>query len=213
MDRIAAIAGVVLTLAIFSYLLADNFLYRLAVHALVGAAAGFALITAVESIVIPWLNQTILAQPMQPARLVLGAIPFLIGLLLLLRSTRGRLGMLGTFGLALVLGVGVGIAVWGAVTGTLIPLIEGTIRGWTPLNIVDGFIVLAGTVTVLLYFTYIGSRRPDGEARMWLPIRVSGRIGQAFIAVTMGAAYGLLILSSLTVLTSVIADRLLGLGR
>lgn len=208
LNQITTVVGVALTLFVFSYLLGDNFLYRIAIHVLIGAAAAFALITAVESVLVPWINQTLLVQPTQPSRLILGLIPFLIGVMLLFKST-SRLSSIGTFALACVIGVGAGAALWGAITGTLLPLVEGTIRVFTPANPIDGFIVLGGTISVMTYFTYLGRWRATGEARRWLPISVGGTVGQAFIALTLGAAYGLLILSSLTILTGVIAERLI----
>ena len=41
LDRTATIAGAVLTLMVFSYLLGDNFLYRIAIHVFIGAAAAY----------------------------------------------------------------------------------------------------------------------------------------------------------------------------
>ena len=43
----------VLTLVIFSYLLADNFLFRMAVSVFVGLAAAFTTIVTVESVILP----------------------------------------------------------------------------------------------------------------------------------------------------------------
>ena len=40
LDLIAGWVSLVLTLMVFSYLLGDNVLYRLAIHVLVGVAAG-----------------------------------------------------------------------------------------------------------------------------------------------------------------------------
>ena len=62
LDLIAGWVSLVLTLLVFSYLLGDNFLYRIAMHVLVGVAAGYAAIVAVESVLIPWLNDTLLAE-------------------------------------------------------------------------------------------------------------------------------------------------------
>ena len=47
MDDIGLIIGFVFTLMIFSYLLGDNFLYRLAVYVFVGFTAGFIAIVTV----------------------------------------------------------------------------------------------------------------------------------------------------------------------
>jgi hypothetical protein len=108
-----------------------------------------------------------------------------------------------------VLGVGTAIALWGAINGTLIPLAIDAARRQS--NILDTLIVVIGTVTVLVYFTYLGVRRPSGDVEQPLFVRWPGRVGQAFIVITLGATYALLMISAITILTGVIADRLLAL--
>ncbi len=206
LDRVAMIGGAVLTLMIFSYLLGDNFLYRIAVHILIGAAAAYVLIVAVESVLIPWFNLTMTNPLGDPTRFGLGVLPFLPGVLLLFKLSP-RLSRFGNLGLVIILGVGTALALWGAITGTLIPLV--TDAGRTQPNRIDGLIVAIGIITVLMYFTYVGARRPGGEVRQLGFIRAPGVIGQVFIVVTLGATYALLIISALTVLTGVIAQRLL----
>lgn len=208
LQQVATVAGAVLTLMIFSFLLGDNFLYRIAIHILIGAAAAYILLTAIENVLIPWFNLMILAQPVELPRLAVGLLPFMVGILLFFKAS-GRFVGLGNLGLMVVLGIGAGLALWGAISGTLFPLALETIRQFTPQNVVDGLVGLVGTVTVLVYFTYLGVRRAGGEVEQILPVRVTGWIGQAFVMITLGATYGLLILSALTVLTGVIAQRLM----
>jgi hypothetical protein len=206
LDRVAMIGGAVLTLMIFSYLLGDNFLYRIAVHILIGAAAAYVLIVAVESVLIPWFNLTMTNPLGDPTRFGLGVLPFLPGVLLLFKLSP-RLSRFGNLGLVIILGVGTALALWGAITGTLIPMVTDVGRPQT--NRIDGLIVAIGIATVLMYFTYMGIRRPNGEVRQLGFIRAPGVVGQVFIVVTLGATYALLIISALTILTGVIAQRLL----
>lgn len=209
-QQVATVAGAVLTLMVFSYLLGDNFLYRIAIHVLIGAAAAYILLTAVENVIIPWVNVMILAQPVQLTRAGVGLLPFMVGILLFFKSST-RFIRLGNLGLMIVLGIGTGLALWGAISGTLFPLSLETIRDFTPQNVINGLIALVGTLTVLVYFTYIGVRRSSGEVEQILPVRAAGLVGRGFLMVTLGATYGLLIISALTVLTGVIAQRLLTL--
>jgi hypothetical protein len=206
-DQIGMIVGTLFTLAIFSYLLTDNVLHRIAIHIFIGAAAAFVLIAAVESVLLPWINNMVLAQPTSIPRLILGLIPFLIGYLLLLKLSP-RYSRVGTFGLAVVISVGTAVALWGAIAGTLIPFVLSTARGFRQDNVLDGLIVLVGTVSVLTYFTFLGSRRQSGEVEQILPVQFTGRIGQVFITITLGATYALLIISALSVLTGILADRI-----
>jgi hypothetical protein len=209
LDQIATIAGAILTVMVFSYLLGDNFLYRLAISVLIGASAGFLLIVAVESVLIPWFLTT-MSNPLQaPGTFAIGLIPILISFLLVLKTTTGSLSRIGSAGIAVMIGVGTGIAVWGAISGTLFPLVGDTARGMQSGNFIDGVIVLIGTITVLMSFTYLGTQRANGQTVQIFFARLSGGIGRIFIAITLGATYALLIISALTVLTSVISSRIM----
>lgn len=209
LSNIALVVAAVLTLMIFSYLLGDNFLYRIAIHVFVGAAAAYILIVSVELVLIPWVNLTLIGG-FSNSNFLIGLIPILIGVLLLFKVSP-RLSRFGNLGLAFVLGIGGAVAIWGAVTGTLLPLASGAARAFTPANVVDGLIILIGTVCTLIYFTYVGVRRPSGQIVQALPITFAARIGQGFIIVTLGATYALVILSALTIFTGVIVNRLLPL--
>ncbi len=127
---IATYAAAVLTVIIFSYLLGDNFLYRIGVHLLVGSAAGYSLIVAVESVIIPWIKLTLIGGPTANPNFVIGLLPVLIAVLLAFKISP-RLSRFGNIGLAFVLGVGGSVAIWGAVTGTLLPLALDDARIYT----------------------------------------------------------------------------------
>ncbi len=203
LDVIAGWVGFVLTLLIFSYLLADNFLYRLAVYIFVGVAAAYSAVVAVEGVLLPWLRGTLLAPGVSAGQILFGVVPLLIGLLLLLKSVP-RLAFLGNLGMAFLIGIGVAVSLIGTISGTLIPLIasSGTAVGD---NLVDGLIIILGTITSLLYFQYLAVRRPDGEiVRPW-PLRLAGAVGQIFLIVTFASLYAGAILSSLTIFSERIA--------
>ncbi len=204
---IATYVAAVLTIMVFSYILGDNFLYRIAVHLFIGAAAGYIAIVSIESVLVPWLQLTLTGGFDNP-NFVVGMIPIVIGVLLLFK-TSPRFSRFGNIGLAVVMGVGTALALWGAVAGTLIPVAGGVARSFTPGNAIDGFILLFGTISVLVYFTYIGRRRPSGDVAQPLPIHVVGLIGRGVVVITLGATYALVILSALTVFTGVLVNRLL----
>jgi hypothetical protein len=206
LDQIGLIVGAVMSLAVFSYLLGDNALYRIAIHVFIGAAAAFVLIVATESVLIPWINTWILAQPPDLPRIIFGLLPFLLGWLLLIKLT-ARFARFGVVAFAIVLGVGTAVALWGAIGGTLLPLVSSAASTFRPATLVEGLIMLVGTISVLVYFTYIGVRRASGDVEQLLPVRLVGRLGQAFISITLGATYALLIISAISVLTGIVADR------
>ena len=207
-DQIGLWVGFILTLMVFSYLLGDNFLYRLATYVFVGLAAGFITIVTVESVLLPWIRTTLLNGDANGK--LLGVIPLVLGLLLLLKGTR-RFNRLGNLGLAFVVGIGTAIALVGAITGTLLPLANSTTSG-VSVDALDGFIVVLGVVSTLVYFQYLARRVPGGATRRGLVVRAVGAVGQGFIVVTLGALYGGAILSGLVVFSERIAFLLQRIG-
>jgi len=215
LDLIGGWVSLVLTLLVFSYLLTDTFLYRLAVYLLVGVAAGYTVAVAVESVIIPWLNDTLLvdsagrAEETVRALRAVGTMPLLFGVLLLFKYAP-RLAPVGDLGLAFIIGVGVAVAIVGAVAGTIAPLVDETARSMgaaTSREVAEGGVIVLGVVTTLLYFQYLGVGRAGGGARpRWL--RPVTAVGQAFLTVTLAALYAGAILTSLAIFTDVIRRQL-----
>ncbi len=197
LETLAGWVGLVLTLLVFSYLLGDNVLYRLAVYLFVGVSAGYAVVVAVEGILLPWLRGTLLASGASGGQIVMGLVPLLIGLLLLLKAYP-PLARVGNLGMAFLIGIGTAVALVGTISGTLLPLIGATGAALAG-DLVNGLIIILGTITSLLYFQYMVVRRPDGEAVQPWPLRLAGTLGQIFLIVTFASLYAGAILSSLTI--------------
>ena len=211
LDMIAGWASLVLTLMVFSYLLADNFLYRIAVHVLVGAAAGFVVFAAIKEVVIPWTN-TMLLEPEGSTtadieRRMMGIIPYLFVALLLLKSTK-RFPRIGSLGSSIIIGVGTGVSLVGIVGVTIVALINDTGDNVAKSDGLDGLIILVGVVCTLAYFQYVSWRNRDGSPRRPLPFQLMATIGQGFIAVTLGALYAGAILTSLTIFSAVLHEQI-----
>jgi hypothetical protein len=206
-DQLGLWIGFILTLMVFSYLLTDNFLYRLAVHVFVGLTAGFTTMVTVESVLLPWLRATLGSGDLGVQ--ILGALPLIFGLLLLFKASR-RFAPLGGLALALMIGVGAAVAVVGAISGTLLPLAGSTSGAVSGVNdtvrLFDGFLIVLGVVCTLIYFQYAARRVPGtAETRRGLVVRAFGALGQGFIVVTLGALYGGAILSGLVIFSERIA--------
>ncbi len=203
-DQIGLWIGFILTLMVFSYLLGDNFLYRLAIYVFVGLTAGFITIVTVESVLLPWISVTL--QNGDTGAKLLGAIPLILGVLLLLKAAPRWHG-LGNLALAFVIGIGAAVALVGAISGTLLPLSNAT-AGSVGSDALNGFILVLGVVCTLIYFQYMARRIPGdatGATRRGLLARAFGAVGQGFIVVTLGALYGGAILSGLVVFSERIA--------
>lgn len=198
LSQVSAVLGFVFTLLIFSYLLGDNVLYRLAISVFVGLAAAFTAIVTFESVILPLLQSVT-----ENEEAVFLLIAALLAFMLLFKPLRGASG-LTNLALAVLIGVGAAVAVFGAVTGTLIPLATSTAESTQTEGIIEGFIIVLGVASSLIYFQYTARRRPGGIATRGSITRMIAFVGEAFVMLTLGAVYGAAILSSLVVLV----DRL-----
>ncbi|MEO8608565.1 MAG: hypothetical protein ABI690_11815 [Chloroflexota bacterium] len=196
-EQVGLWIGFVFTLMIFSYVLGDNILYRLAIYVFVGLSAGYITIVTVESVILPWVRGTLLAPETGLGGMIIGIIPFILGLLLLLK-TAPRLGRVGNIAIAFIIGVGTAVALVGAITGTLLPLASST-GSSVRVDVLNGFLIFLGVASTLIYFQYLARRKPNGEVQRGLLVRIFGGVGQAFIVVTLGAIYAGAILTSLTI--------------
>ncbi|MFW5771715.1 MAG: hypothetical protein ACOCZH_00225 [Phototrophicaceae bacterium] len=201
MEDIGLFAGFILTLMVFSYLLGDNFLYRLAVYIFVGLVAGYITIITVESALIPWFETTVGSD--EPVWIGLGLVPVVLGLLLLFK-TSSRLGQLGNLGIAFIIGVGAAVAVVGALLGTLIPLASDTADA-SDATVLDAILIFIGVACSLIYFQYLARRTPQGVTRRFAPVRALSFIGEGVLVVTFGALYAAAIITSLTIFSERLA--------
>lgn len=144
-----ALISLILTLVIFSYLLGDNLLFRLAVSIFVGLAAAFTVVVTVQSVILPLTGSG-------TVNAVLFSIGLTLALLLLLKPIRS-LRILTNMSLGFLIAVGAAVSVVGAISGTLIPIISQTTvvdNNGDFGSLVSSFIIIIGVVTSLLYFNY-----------------------------------------------------------
>lgn len=204
-DLIGGFVGLFLTLSVFSYLIGDNALFRLAIHILIGVAAGFAAVTAWYSVIWPQLVLP-LWQDSGPERLLL-LIPLVLGLLLLTKASPGLSG-LGSLVVAILVGVGAAVVVGGAVSGTLFPQAAAAVNdfdmpgltatGESPVfNLANSLLMLVGALATLAYFHFGGRPQPGEGARRAAWIDNLAWVGQFFIAITFGAIFAGVIAAAL----------------
>src|SRR3990170_291952 len=216
-----SLLGALLTVMILSYLLGDNPFFQLATHVFVGVAAGYAGAVAWHAILRPALVEPILTRRVLsllfgPASDVGGALgllaPWLLVLLLLLKASPST-ARWGSLPLALMVGVGAGVAVGGAITGTLIPQTLAAIGslnpaasplrpGETPIErVLTALLLLLAAVSTLLYFQFSVRRTPLGDGNRPLPSALLNGVGRVFIAITFGAMYAGALMASVAVLS------------
>ena len=201
-DLLLAALGAVLTLFIFSYLLGDNPLYRLALHIFVGASVAYVFVVALRNIILPALTPPDTSDADIRVLWTVSLVGVLLGALLLMRSVRG-LSWLSGIPVAILLGVGVGVALGGAIVGTLAPQLGAAINPAVPdiLKPVGQVIAVIGTITGLMVFSFTGRRSSHRLVNRLL--NRGARIGRWFILIGFGAAYGGVLVASL----AVFADR------
>lgn len=209
-DLAGAALGFFLTVAILSYLIGDNPLFRVAVNLLIGVSAGYLAAVAWNSVIWPeFLGRLVsLSGWLDPAVLFL----LLMTVLLIGRSTP-RLSILGGVPTAFLVGVGAAVVVGGALTGTLVPQLAasaaslspfrasgGQAPAFDPWTSLDRLIILVGAVSALAYF-HFGARRRAGqppERPAW--VRPWAWIGELFLSVTFGVLYAGALAATLTAL-------------
>lgn len=211
LDVAGTLVAMVLTLFVFSYLLGDNLLYRLAEYLFVGVAVGYAVVVAFHSVLGPKLLVPLAEELKKGADANSGQILLLLtalvlGLLLLTKPLR-RLSWMGSLSVALLLGVGTALAIGGALLGTLLPQVSATAdvsyyveRYGSGLGLFSGVIVLVGVIGVLFYF-YFGA---GGEGRLaqlrQQLVQTWGGLGRWFIFIAFGAILATTFMSRLSLL-------------
>jgi len=201
-DIIGVIVGAVVTLIIFSYLLGDNVLYRWMLALLVGSGTGYVMGVVVKVVLLDWLFAAREATALVTQ--VYYFVPIFLGILLLFKSFSSskllsRLSVLGNISMGYLLGTGAGVAIGGALLGTLFPQIVKTSAAVTlddlPWGLVRGIVMVGGTIAALLAFSpHPLSENGETKTRaVWLR-----RVGEFFIIVALAAAFAGAITTGLT---------------
>ena len=163
-DAIGLAVGVVLTLMIFSYLLGDNPLYRLALHLFIGVVVGYSFGVVLREIVL----LRVLAQLVAREQIIV--VPVVLGILLLVKGLP-RHAYIGNFSVAYLVGVGTAVALAGALLGAIIPQVgavgNALSRPSDLFSLGDGLTILLGTICTLMAFTFaVRARRGAGSVRI-----------------------------------------------
>ena len=195
-EFISAVIGFVLTLMVFSYLLGDNPLFRIATYIFIGVSSGYAATVICYYVLVPKLLDPLAAN--DAGRLLLVLIPLILSISLLTKLTP-RISWVGNIAMAVLVGVGAAAAAGGAVLGTLIPQVRASMEAFdfrsagsgseALSRLIDGTIMLAGTVFTLAYFHFGAGRAADGTPRRNRLLEGIAWIGRIFIAITFGVLF------------------------
>ena len=203
MDILWTVVSFVLTLLILSFIFGDNPLFRLAAYLFVGVSAGYAAVLLIYQVLWPQL-----VIPIVSGNWVV-AVPLALGLLLVFRLVPS-LSRVGNISMAYLVGAAAAVAIGGAVLGTLLPQTQGAIdafdvntatNGAAPMaRLGDAVVMLIGTVATLAYFQFSARTRPNQPTRRPAAVETLARVGQIFIAATLGALFAGVMAAALTAL-------------
>lgn len=200
-EPISALIGLTLTVMVFSYLIGDNLFFRIAVYLFIGVASGYAATIVWHYVLIPKLFQPLAA--MDP----LAMIAFLFAISVLAKPFP-RVSWIGSFAMAVLVGVGAAAALGGALIGTLLPQTQAAIDGFevgsvgslgeAAFRLLGGGIMLVGTIVTLASFHFSAARGADGAPRRMRIIEGIAWVGRIFIAITLGALFAGVYMSALS---------------
>jgi hypothetical protein len=200
---IGPLIGAVLSLIILSYLIGDNFLYRILTHVLVGVGAAYVLMTVLTEVLVPqvWtpIAATIARVPYDPLKVVIAGFG-LIGCILLLLKLFPRFAGVGNIPMGYLIGVGAAVALGGALFGTFSPQIVAAAQVPAALTDKDvvvktllGILALAGTLSTLISFGFYRATRGGILSGV-------NALGRFFLAISLGATFALVYVSSASLL-------------
>jgi hypothetical protein len=208
-DLVGIWVAALLTLAVLSYALGSNPLFRLAEYLFVGVAAGYGGALAWTQVLWPRLLLLVAA----PRAYWHYGLFFLLGFMLLARGSR-RLAVLGNLPLGVLFGVGAALALGGALTGTLVPQLRASVvslaprdypgaQGW--LLALEAGLLLLGTLAALSAFHFSTRGRGMLSGVGYGALRSLGVVGRGLIMVVLGALIAGALLSFFAILNSRVA--------
>jgi hypothetical protein len=198
-NLIGTVIATVLTLCVFSYLLGIRALYRLALHILIGAGVAYALVVALSTLYVrAWVPWTVALAKNDLFMMLYLGFGVLLGVLLWFKLSPRTSG-LGNISTAYLVGVGLGVAAGGALTGTLVAqsMAAATPSGTAPLAFAIG---LVGTLTVLISFTFTATWRRGPLKTVAQLVQILSGVGRFFLYVALGATFAGVYVASVSVL-------------
>ncbi|MBN2118854.1 MAG: hypothetical protein JW730_19955 [Anaerolineales bacterium] len=200
-EFISALIGLILTLLIFSYLIGDSPLFRIAVYLFIGVSSGYAAAVVWHYVLIPKLFQPLAA--LDPFAL----IPLVFGISLFTKFSP-RISWIGNFAMAVLVGVGAAAAIGGALLGTLIPQFQAATGAFDlssaagavnpAFALLEGTVMFFGTVLTLAAFHFSAGRAADGTPKRPRLVEGLAWVGRIFIAITLGVLFAGVYMAALT---------------
>ncbi|MFV1958028.1 MAG: hypothetical protein ACC662_01310 [Planctomycetota bacterium] len=203
-SRFGVLLAAFLTLAVLSFLVADNPVYKLAEHVFVGVAAGYTLAVSFWQVFVPNLWDRVallLAGKLEGAEVLWTAllfVPALLGILFFLRFVP-KLAWMSRWSIAFLVGAYAGVNCTGYFQADLVMQASSTFVDQGNMNpatssYVQVFLynvpILVGVLATLTYFFF--SKPHKGV------IGASARLGIFFLMAAFGASFGYTVMARIS---------------
>ena len=186
-----------LTIMVYSYLLGDNPLYRLAEHVFIGSSVAYAVVVVVHGVLDPLLLLPLTSG--ETGERLLAVVPLVLGLLLWAKL-KTSWAWLGNFSVAFLLGVGAALAIGGVLLGSILPQVRATVNAIDLSNLGNGLIIVIGTLSTLLYFHFAAGAKGGLSGIGAGFIRAWARFGRWFIMIAFGAMFANMVMARISLL-------------
>ncbi|MGF1505148.1 MAG: hypothetical protein GYB64_06555 [Chloroflexi bacterium] len=204
-ELLSGAVGFFFTIALLSYVIGDNPLYRVALHLFIGVSVGYVALIVWYQIVIQRVLLPLLSGNLTV--MLIAVVPLILFAFLIFKLS-ATLSPLGNISVAYLVGVGIAVAVGGALTGTLFPQVMAS---WQPIlpggdvspaGAASSLIFVLAVVLTLIYFQFwLRERTATGDPVRLRAFEILASAGQGVVVVTLGVVYGGLIISGLAVLS------------
>lgn len=177
--------GAILSLCAYSFLIfQDNPAFSLSEHLVVGCAAGYHIVVAVNNL------KGLAFRPLADGQLLV-IVPLLLGVLLYAKYVP-RVSWLSRIPVSLLVGLASGVGARGAIQSQILDQLKATMVN---LDSLSNVILFVGVVSVLWYFFL--TIRPEGKASAGL-----ARIGRLVMMAAFGAGFGSTVMGRFSILIS-----------
>jgi hypothetical protein len=196
-DSIWVWMAALLTIMVYSYLLGDNPLYRLAEHVFIGSSVAYAVVVVIRGVLGPLLLVPLTSG--ETGEKILAVVPLVLGLLLWAKL-KTSWAWLGNFSVAFLLGVGAALAIGGALFGSILPQVRATVNAMDLSGLGSGLIIVIGTLSTLLYFHFATGAKGSLSGVGTGFIRAWARFGRWFIMIAFGAIFANTVMARISLL-------------
>jgi hypothetical protein len=184
--------GAFFTFSIFSFLYKDNPFYKLAEQIFVGLSAAYWFVYTIYNILIPNLFAKLVSDFSGNAILL---IPAVLGVMMLVRLIP-KLEWVSRYPISVVIGTSVGISMLRYMKSDVLSQLTATMLNPFAMETITakigGFIIILGTVFVIMYFYF--SRKQEGI------LGSTSKIGIWFLMISFGASFGYTVMARISLL-------------